>query len=169
VLKAMNRSHSRDSYLRLLDRIRAARPTSRCRATSSSAFPRDRGRVAETLSLVDAVGYAQAFSFKYSARPGTPAAGLPDQIAPEVMTRASSACRQRSAATSTPQPASVGRTCAVLVERRGKLPGQMLGKSPWLQSVHLLTDAPIGTLVEATLTDAGPNSLAGMERLRVAA
>ena len=65
--------------------------------------------------------------------------------------------------------ATVGRTCEVLVERRGKLPGQMLGKSPWLQSVHLLTDAAVGELVEVELTAAGPVSMAGAERVRAAA
>jgi tRNA-2-methylthio-N6-dimethylallyladenosine synthase len=65
--------------------------------------------------------------------------------------------------------ASVGRSCDVLIERRGKLPGQMLGKSPWLQSVHLMTDAAIGDMVSVDLLSAGPVSLAGAERLCVAA
>ena len=65
--------------------------------------------------------------------------------------------------------ATVSRTCQVLIERKGKLPGQMLGKSPWLQSVHLITDAKVGDLVEVEIVSAGPNSLAGIERVRVAA
>jgi len=64
---------------------------------------------------------------------------------------------------------TVGRTCDVLIERRGKLPGQMLGKSPWLQSVHLTTDAAIGDIVTVELTHAGPNSLSGVEKVRQAA
>ena len=65
--------------------------------------------------------------------------------------------------------ASVGRSCQVLIERKGKLPGQMLGKSPWLQSIHLITDATIGDLVEVEIVSAGPNSLAGIERVKQAA
>jgi tRNA-2-methylthio-N6-dimethylallyladenosine synthase len=65
--------------------------------------------------------------------------------------------------------ATVGRTCHLLIERKGKLPGQMLGKSPWLQSIHLITDAQIGDLVEVEIVSAGPNSLAGVERVRAAA
>ena len=171
VLRAMNRSHTRDSYLRLIERIRAARPDIALSGDFIVGFPGEtEAEFAETLSLVDAVGYAQAFSFKYSPRPGTPAATLPDQIAPEVMDER---LQRLQAALNRDQhafnQASVGRTCAVLIERRGKLPGQMLGKSPWLQSVHMLTDASIGTVVEATLADAGPNSLAGLERIRDAA
>jgi tRNA-2-methylthio-N6-dimethylallyladenosine synthase len=65
--------------------------------------------------------------------------------------------------------ATVGRTCDVLIERHGKLPGQMLGKSPWLNSVHLLTDATIGDLLRVEITAAGPNSVSAVERLRLAA
>ena len=163
VLRAMNRSHTRDSYLRLLDRIRAARPDIALSGDFIVGFPGEtQAEFAETLSLVDAVGYAQAFSFKYSPRPGTPAADMAGQVAAEVMDerlrRLQDALNRDQAAFNA---ASVGRTCTVLIERRGKLPGQWLGKSPWLQSVHLLGDHAIGDLVEVTLTHAGPNSLAG--------
>jgi len=171
VLKAMNRSHTRDSYLRLIDRIRAARPDIALSGDFIVGFPGEtEAEFAETLGLVDAIGYAQAYSFKYSPRPGTPAAGMDGQVAGEVM---DDRLQRLQAALNRDQlafnRASVGRTCAVLVERRGKLAGQMLGKSPWLQSVHLLTDAAIGDAVEVALTDAGPNSLTGVERVRVAA
>jgi tRNA-2-methylthio-N6-dimethylallyladenosine synthase len=171
VLKAMNRSHSRDSYLRLLDRIRAARPDIALSGDFIVGFPGEtEAEFAETLSLVEAVGYAQAFSFKYSPRPGTPAADMPDQVAPEVMDER---LQRLQAALNRDQhafnAATVGRRCAVLIERRGKLPGQMLGKSPWLQSVHLATDAAIGDLVEVDLVHAGPNSLSGVEPTRAAA
>ncbi len=171
VLKAMNRSHSRDSYLRLLDRIRAARADIALSGDFIVGFPGEtEAEFEHTLSLVDQVGYAQAFSFKYSPRPGTPAASLPDQVAPEVM---DDRLQRLQAALNRDQHAfnraSVGRTCAVLIERNGKLPGQKLGKSPWLQSVHLLTDAPICALVEAELVEGGPNSLRGVERLHAAA
>jgi tRNA-2-methylthio-N6-dimethylallyladenosine synthase len=86
VLKAMNRSHSRDSYLRLLDRVRAARPDIALSGDFIVGFPGEtEAEFAETLSLVAEVNYAQAYSFKYSPRPGTPAADMDGQIAPEVM------------------------------------------------------------------------------------
>jgi tRNA-2-methylthio-N6-dimethylallyladenosine synthase len=171
VLKAMNRSHTRDSYLRLVDRIRAARPDIALSGDFIVGFPGEtEAEFAETLSLVGQVGYAQAFSFKYSPRPGTPAATMADQVAAEVM---DDRLQRLQAALNRDQQAfnaaTLGRTCTVLIERRGKLPGQMLGKSPWLQSVHLLTDAQIGDLVEVELVQAGPNSLAGVERVRQAA
>ena len=171
VLRAMNRSHSRDSYLRLIDRIRAARPDIALSGDFIVGFPGEtETEFAETLSLVDAVGYAQAFSFKYSPRPGTPAATLPGQVAPETM---DDRLQRLQAALNRDQQAfnaaTVGRRCTVLIERAGKLPGQMLGKSPWLQSVHLLTDAKVGDLVEVDLIRADPNSMRGVERVAVAA
>jgi tRNA-2-methylthio-N6-dimethylallyladenosine synthase len=171
VLKAMNRSHTRDSYLALLDRIRAARPDIALSGDFIVGFPGEtEAEFAETLSLVDAVGYAQAFSFKYSPRPGTPAADMADQIAPEVM---DDRLQRLQAALNRDQQAfnaaTVGRRCTVLIERAGKLPGQMLGKSPWLQSVHLTTGAAIGDLVEVDIVHAGPNSVSGVVPARVAA
>ena len=171
VLKAMNRSHSRDGYLRLLDRVRAVCPDIALSGDFIVGFPGEtEAEFADTLTLVGEVGYAQAFSFKYSPRPGTPAATLPGQIAPEVM---DDRLQRLQAALNRDQQAfnaaTVGRTCDVLIERRGKLPGQMLGKSPWLQSVHLLTDAAIGDIVRVDLTRADPNSMAGLERVRQAA
>jgi len=164
ILKAMNRSHSRDSYLRILDRVRAARPDIALSGDFIVGFPGEtEADFAETLSLVDAIGYAQAFSFKYSPRPGTPAAGMDAQVLPEVMDER---LQRLQAALNRDQSAFnagvVGRTCDVLIERKGKLPGQMLGKSPWLQSIHLLTDAKIGDMVEVDIVRADPNSLAGL-------
>ena len=171
ILKAMNRSHTRDSYLRVLDRVRAARPDIALSGDFIVGFPGEtEADFEDTLSLVDAVGYAQAFSFKYSPRPGTPAATMDDQIAPDVMDdrlqRLQAALNRDQAAFNA---ATVGRTCPLLIERTGKLPGQMLGKSPWLQSVHLITNAEIGDLIEVELAQAGPNSLAGVERISAAA
>jgi len=171
ILKAMNRSHSRDSYLRILERVRAARPDIALSGDFIVGFPGEtEADFAETLSLVDAVGYAQCFSFKYSPRPGTPAAEMTDDfIAPEVMDdrlqRLQAALNRDQAAFNA---ATVDKTCAVLIERKGKLPGQMLGKSPWLQSVHLTTDAAIGDMVEVGIVQAGPNSLGGVERVQAA-
>ncbi len=171
ILKAMNRSHTRDSYLRLLDRIRAARPDIALSGDFIVGFPGETdAEFADTLSLVDAVGYAQAFSFKYSPRPGTPAADMtghvPAQVMDERLQRLQAALNRDQHAFN---QASVGRSCDVLIERRGKLPGQMLGKSPWLQSVHLTGDHAIGDLVPVTLTHAGPNSLSAEPALSFAA
>ncbi|VXC83898.1 tRNA (N6-isopentenyl adenosine(37)-C2)-methylthiotransferase MiaB [Sphingomonas sp. AX6] len=171
VLKAMNRSHSRDSYLRILDRVRAVRPDIALSGDFIVGFPGESdAEFEDTLSLVDAVGYAQCFSFKYSPRPGTPAAemdvAIPDDVMDERLQRLQAHLNRDQAAFNA---ATVGRTCAVLIERKGKRPGQMLGKSPWLQSIHLMTDAPIGALVEVEVVEAGPNSLSGVERVKVAA
>ncbi len=164
ILKAMNRSHSRDSYLRILDRVRAARPDIALSGDFIVGFPGEsEEEFRDTLSLVDAVGYAQCFSFKYSPRPGTPAAemdgAVPEEVMDDRLQRLQAALNRDQAAFNA---ASVGKTCEVLVERKGKLPGQMLGKSPWLQSVHLMTDAAIGDLVTVRIESAGPNSLAGV-------
>ena len=171
VLKAMNRSHTAESYLRLLERFRAARPDIALSGDFIVGFPGEsEAEFAETLALVDAVGYAQAFSFKYSPRPGTPAATMDGQVPPEVMDER---LQRLQAALNRDQlafnRASVGRSCEVLVERRGKLPGQWLGKSPWLQSVWFEGEAAIGDLVTAELVEAGPNSLAGRIAVPVAA
>ena len=171
ILKAMNRSHGRDDYLRLLDRVRAARPDIALSGDFIVGFPGESDAdFADTLSLVDQVGYAQAFSFKYSPRPGTPAAGMADAVPPHVMDerlqRLQAALGRDQAAFNA---ASIGRTCEVLIERPGRLPGQMLGKSPWLQSVHVMGDDAIGDLVEVELAAAGPVSLTGVARLAAAA
>jgi tRNA-2-methylthio-N6-dimethylallyladenosine synthase len=171
VLRAMNRSHSAESYLALLDRFRAARPDIALSGDFIVGFPGEtEAEFAETLRLVDAVGYAQAFSFKYSPRPGTPAASMDGQVAAEVMDerlqRLQAALNRGQLAFN---QATVGRTCEVLVERRGKRPGQWLGKSPWLQSVILESEAEIGDLVPVTLAAAGPNSMAGERREPLAA
>ena len=161
VLKAMNRSHTAESYLRILDQVRAMRPDIALSGDFIVGFPGETdAEFEDTLRLVDQVGYAQCFSFKYSARPGTPAATMPDQIAPEVMDER---LQRLQAALNRDQlafnQASVGKRCTVLVERKGRHEGQWLGKSPWLQSVHFSGDAAIGDLVQVELTEAGPNSL----------
>jgi tRNA-2-methylthio-N6-dimethylallyladenosine synthase len=167
----MNRSHSAESYLALLERFRAARPDNARSGDFIVGFPGEtEGEFAETLALVDAVGYAQAFSFKYSARPGTPAATMDGQVPREVMDER---LQRLQAALNRDQLAfnqrSAGRRCTVLVDRKGKLPGQWLGKSPWLQSVFFEGQAGIGDLVEVDLISAGPNSLAGAVRVPAAA
>ena len=163
ILKAMNRSHTVDSYLRLLERVRSVRPDIALSGDFIVGFPGETDAdFAATLALVETVGFAQAYSFKYSPRPGTPAATMADQVAPEMMDerlqRLQAAINRDQVAFN---QASVGRRCTVMVERRGKLPGQWLGKSPWLQSVHFFGEAAIGDLVDVELLEAGANSLAG--------
>lgn len=163
VLKAMNRKHTADSYLKIIDRVRAARPDIALSGDFIVGFPGEtEAEFEDTLRLIEAANYALAFSFKYSPRPGTPAATMDDQIAPEVMDDR----LQRLQALLNAQQlefnqASVGKTTQVLLERNGKLPGQKIGKSPWLQSVHVISDAQIGDMVDVHLVSAGPNSLAG--------
>jgi tRNA-2-methylthio-N6-dimethylallyladenosine synthase len=163
VLRAMNRSHSADSYLRIIERVRAGRPDIALSGDFIVGFPGEtEAEFADTLSLIDAVGYAQAFSFKYSARPGTPAATMDGQVAADVMDDRLKRLQERiNRDQHAFNRASVGRRCTVLVERAGRQPGQWLGKSPWLQSVHCIDDAAIGDLVEVDLVEAGPNSLSG--------
>ncbi len=171
VLAAMNRSHTAESYLRLLDRFRAARPDLALSGDFIVGFPGEtEAEFEQTLQLVDAVGYAQAFSFKYSPRPGTPAATMDGQVPREVMDERLQRLQARLNRDQRAfNEASAGKTCEVLVERRGKLPGQWLGKSPWLQSVWFEGDAAIGDLIEVELVEAGPNSLGGRLLGRVSA
>jgi tRNA-2-methylthio-N6-dimethylallyladenosine synthase len=170
ILKAMNRQHTADQYLRILERVRAARPDIALSGDFIVGFPGEtEAEFEDTLKIVDEVRYAHAFSFKYSPRPGTPAATMDGQIAPEVMDdrlqRLQSRIAQHQFAFNR---ASVGKTCTVLVERKGKHAGQWLGKSPWLQSVWFEAPAALGDIVEAELVEAGPNSLMGLVRQTVA-
>ena len=163
ILKAMNRSHTAETYLAILAKVRAARPGIALSGDFIVGFP---GETEEdftaTLNLVDEVGYASAYSFKYSPRPGTPAATMEDQIAPEVMEERLQRLHERINHHQIAfNSASVGKTTEVLIERRGRHPGQMIGRSPWLQSVHVETDAVPGNIVPVTLISAGPNSMAG--------
>ncbi|MFM8498914.1 MAG: tRNA (N6-isopentenyl adenosine(37)-C2)-methylthiotransferase MiaB [Chakrabartia sp.] len=163
VLKTMNRKHTAESYLKIIDRVRAARPDIALSGDFIVGFPGEtEAEFEDTLRLIEAASYALAFSFKYSPRPGTPAAAMDDQIAPEVMDDR----LQRLQALLNAQQlafnqASIGKTTQVLLERNGKLPGQKIGKSPWLQSVHVISDAQIGDMVDVHLVSAGPNSVAG--------
>jgi tRNA-2-methylthio-N6-dimethylallyladenosine synthase len=171
VLKAMNRSHSAESYLRVLERVRASRPDIAVSGDFIVGFPGETdAEFEETLEIVRAVNYAQAYSFKYSPRPGTPAAAMEGQVPRDVMDER----LQRLQALLGEQQlafnrATVGRRTILLLERNGKKPGQRVGKSPWLQSVHVETTAAIGDLVEVEIVSAGPNSLAGAALMRAAA
>ena len=172
ILKAMNRSHSRDSYMRILDRVRAVRPDIAFSGDFIVGFPGETDADFEdTMQLVREVGHAQAYSFKYSPRPGTPAADMADQIPTEIMDERLQRLQGQIVADQTMfNRNTVGRTCDVLLERTGKLPGQLIGKSPWLQSVHVLApDLSIGNIVTVQITDSGPLSLKGEPVMRAAA
>jgi tRNA-2-methylthio-N6-dimethylallyladenosine synthase len=164
ILKAMNRSHTTESYLRVIEKVRAARPDIALSGDFIVGFPGESDADFEdTLNIVRDAGYAAAYSFKYSRRPGTPAATMDDQIAVEVMDER----LQRLQALITAQAqafntATVGKRTTLLLERAGKLPGQLIGKSPWLQSVHVTAPGlSIGDMVDVDITSAGPNSLGG--------
>ncbi len=162
VLKAMNRRHTAEDYLRLIERIRAARPDMLLSGDFIAGFPGETDADhADTLALIRAVNYGMAYSFKYSPRPGTPAADRPPVEAAVADARlqelqALITTQQRAA-----QAAMVGRTVGVLFEKPGRLPGQMVGKSDYLHAVHVVTDARPGDLRAVRITASAPNSLAG--------
>ncbi|MFT7358959.1 tRNA (N6-isopentenyl adenosine(37)-C2)-methylthiotransferase MiaB [Parasphingorhabdus sp.] len=172
ILKAMNRSHSAQSYLNILEQMRKVRPDIALSGDFIVGFPGESDQdFEETLQIVRNANYSQAFSFKYSPRPGTPAATMAEQIAPEVMDER---LQRLQALLNEQQYAfnqqTVGRTTDILLERQGKLEGQLLGKTPWLQSVHIISpNLKIGDLVEIEITQAGPNSLTGQIKERLAA
>jgi tRNA-2-methylthio-N6-dimethylallyladenosine synthase len=164
VLAAMNRRHTGDEYRRLVARLRAARSDIALSSDFIVGFPgeSDRDFVA-TLALVREIGFASAFSFRYSPRPGTPAAAARGQV-PEAVKRARLA--ELQALLDTPahafNEATVGRTVPVLLEKPGRHRGQMVGRSPYLQPVHVMAeDTGVGTIVEAEVVACRPNSLAG--------
>ncbi len=172
ILNAMNRSHSRDSYMRILDRVRVVRPDIAFSGDFIVGFPGETDADFEdTLSLVREVGHAQAYSFKYSPRPGTPAADMADQIPMAVMDERLQRLQAQIVADQTAfNDKTVGHTTDVLLERPGKFAGQLIGKSPWLQSVHVLApDLSIGDIVTVQITDSGPLSLKGEPTMRAAA
>jgi tRNA-2-methylthio-N6-dimethylallyladenosine synthase len=163
ILKAMNRSHTTETYLRTIEKMRAARPDIAISGDFIVGFPGETEDDFEaTLRIVDDVRYAAAYSFKYSARPGTPAAMMEDQIPPEVMDDRLHRLQARIAATQLAfNRSTAGRETQVLIERPGRRAGQMIGRSPWLQSVHVQTSAEPGAMLDVTLTSAGPNSMTG--------
>ena len=164
ILKAMNRSHSADSYRAVIERVRGVRPDIAISGDFIVGFPGETEVDFEaTLTLIEEINYASAYSFKYSARPGTPAATMDEQIAPEIMDER----LQRLQAMLNAQQfafnqASVGKRCDILIERDGKRPGQRIGKSPWLQSVVVENGPEAGTIITVDLVSAAPNSLIGV-------
>ncbi|MBM9593074.1 tRNA (N6-isopentenyl adenosine(37)-C2)-methylthiotransferase MiaB [Roseitranquillus sediminis] len=162
VLKRMNRKHTAESYVRLIERIRAARPDIALSGDFIVGFPEEtEADFAETLALVERVGYASAFSFKYSPRPGTPAAEraqVDPAEADDRLQRLQALLTRQQRAT---QDAMVGREVGVLFERPGRMPGQMAGKSDHLHAVHVTADVAPGMLRRVRITGSAPNSLAG--------
>ncbi|MEM7566984.1 MAG: MiaB/RimO family radical SAM methylthiotransferase, partial [Pseudomonadota bacterium] len=164
VLKAMNRRHTAADYLALVERIRAARPDIALSSDFIVGFPGEtEAEFEETLTLAREVAYAQAFSFKYSTRPGTPAADAEAQVPEAVKTER---LARLNAQLNTDQVAfgrsCIGRTLDVLVEKPGRHPGQMIARSPYLQSVVMEAPSALaGQIVPARIESAGPNSLAG--------
>lgn len=164
ILKAMNRRHDRDYYFEIVSRIRAARPDIALSGDFIVGFPGEsEAEFEETLALIREVGYAQAYSFKYSTRPGTPGAGLSGQIDDAVkserLLRLQALLGDQQAAFNR---GLEGREIDVLLERPGKTPDQILGRSPWLQSV--VADASVGSIgdiVRLRVVSGGRNSLQG--------
>jgi tRNA-2-methylthio-N6-dimethylallyladenosine synthase len=172
VLKAMNRSHTTDSYLRTLEKARAVRPDIALSGDFIVGFPGEtEAEFEETLQLIDEVRYAAAYSFKYSPRPGTPAATMEDQFIPrEVMEDRLKRLQDRVGVHQFAfNRATVGLNTQLLLERKGRRAGQMIGRSPWLQSVHVETEAQAGEVIDITLVQAGPNSMAGASLTQAAA
>ena len=145
ILHAMNRKHTADDYAELVARIRQARPDIALSTDIIVGFPGETDAdFEETLALVRRIGFARAFSFKYSARPGTPAASLPNQVPDKVARERLSALQNLLEDEAKAfDAATVGRRLPVLFERQGRKPGQIAGRSPYLQAVH--GDGPEGT------------------------
>jgi tRNA-2-methylthio-N6-dimethylallyladenosine synthase len=161
ILKAMNRQYTAEGYILLIGRIRAARPDIALSSDFIVGFPGETDADFEdTLDLVRNVGYAQAFSFKYSPRPGTPASEMPQipgEVKAERLARLQSLLVQQQAAFN---GFCIGRTLPVLVERPGRHPGQVIGRSPYLQAVHLpAAGASFGDIIDVVIDGVGSNSL----------
>lgn len=165
ILAAMNRKHTAEHYLRLIERIRKTRPDMAMSTDIIVGFPGETdAEFEETLKIVREVTFAQAYSFKYSPRPGTPAATmdaqLPDRVKSERLAILQALLNEQQSAFNTAQ---VGRILPVLLEKPGRKSGQLAGRSPYLQPVHVSSNgAKIGQIVHADITDSGANSLSGV-------
>ena len=164
VLRAMNRRHRVAEYRRTVDRLRAVRPDIALSSDFIVGFPGETEvDFAATLQLVRDIGFAQAFSFKYSPRPGTPAASMrkqvKDTIKRERLAELQALLGDQAQAFN---QATVGRVLPVLLERAGRHSGQLVGRTPYLQPVHLeLSEGEIGDVVQTFITESQPHSLAG--------
>jgi len=163
ILKAMNRKHTAASYVRLIEKIRAVRPDLMLSGDFIVGFPgEEEADFQDTLALVREVNYGQSYSFKYSTRPGTPAA---ERAQVEDVDKSERLARLQALLTEQQQSAQramVGREVSVLFEKTGRLPGQLIGKSEYLHAVHALCDsARIGEVVKVKITGSVTNSLSG--------
>jgi tRNA-2-methylthio-N6-dimethylallyladenosine synthase len=164
ILKAMNRGHTAEHYLRLVEKIRSVRKDIAMSGDFIVGFPGETEKDFEaTLALVQEVSYASAFSFKYSPRPGTPAAEREGQISEaEKAARLAELQALINAHQTAFNRGMIGRNLQVLLEKPGRDAGQLVGRSPYLQPVHLKAPAGlIGTTVDAHITGVGSNSLSG--------
>ena len=164
VLAAMNRKHRADDYRRIVDRLRAARPDLALSSDFIVGFPGETDLdFADTLRLVREVGYAQAYTFKYSARPGTPAADMEDAVPAAVKDERLALLQQLIGAQQIAfNAATAGTVQPVLFERRGSRAGQLVGRGPWMQSVHAMApDRLLGRIVPVRILQGHANSLSG--------
>jgi tRNA-2-methylthio-N6-dimethylallyladenosine synthase len=165
ILKAMNRDHTAESYIRLIEKIRAARPDIAMSGDFIVGFPGERdGDFEKTLELVREVGFASAFSFKYSRRPGTPASAMPGQVEEAVkaerLDRLNALLGEQQKAFNALQ---VGKVMPVLFEKKGRNPGQIVGRSPYLQAVHAVgPDSLLGQIVPVRIESSAKMSLGGV-------
>ncbi len=168
ILKAMNRKHTAAEYISLIKRIRQTRPDIALSGDFIVGFPGETDADFEaTLDLVDKVEYAQAYSFKYSPRPGTPGADLENQVEEAVkserLARLQALLNQQQVNFN---QSFVGKSMDVLLEKPGREDGQIIGRSPWLQSVIVdASSGRIGDIIKVEITEAGPNSLQAVRSL----
>ena len=164
ILKAMNRGHTAESYIRQIEEVRAARPDIAISGDMIVGFPGEDDQAFEdTMSLVREVRYASCFSFKYSRRPGTPGASMAKQIAEDVkserLQRLQALLNEQKQAFDAQQ---VGRTIPVLFEKKGREAGQLVGRSPYLQSVYAdASEDLLGEIIPVRIEGVKPNSLRG--------
>ncbi len=165
ILAAMNRKHTADEYRRVIDRIRSARPDIAMSTDIIVGFPGETDQeFEETINLAKEVSFAQAFSFKYSPRPGTPAAKMGDQVPEDVKSERLQYLQSvLNDMQSDFNSGCVGQKLAVLFERTGRDAGGLVGRSPYLQTVHVTGDAGLlGSIQPVEISTAGPNSLQGV-------
>jgi len=165
ILRVMNRRHTADDYRRAIDRLRAARPDIALSTDIIVGFPGESDKDFEaTMALVREIGFAQAYSFKYSSRPGTPAAEMDGQIPDAIKLGRLHALQELlSEQQRAFNAATVGRTLSVLLESGGRKPGQVIGRSPYMQAVHVEAPAEsIGRIEDVDIAGAGANSLKGV-------
>ena len=166
ILAAINRKHTGAEYMALVDRIRAVRPDIALSTDVIVGFPGEtEAEFEDTLGMLEHVRFAQVYSFKYSSRPGTPAANL-EQLSEEIkvarLSRLQGVINEHQTSFNSAQ---IGKIMPVLFDRRGRRPGQLIGRSPYLQSVHAQLDSSwLGKTLEVEIASAGPNSLAGVVR-----